>query len=535
MKFSFRTTILLAAGLASHAYGGSVKTIFVIAMENHNWTQPATQVSPAQIFANPAAPYINSLVTPGNPNAAQASFASNKLNSGVGVHPSAPNYIWAEGGSNFGVLNDNNPFGSGGSNQTTTNSLSNFLQKAGKTWRSYQEDTDVSLTNNQPVPLSQYTVPLVGISGNFTTGTNIYNGSNQYNYAPKHNPMAYFTTTNGGNDMTTTNPFAHNYAPLQQLTTDLASNTVAQYNWISPDQFNDAHSALTAGFTYHGTHYTGDLAAIAQGDNFLSILVPQIMASQAYQNDGAIIIWWDETEGGDDATRTLSEIVISPDAKGNAYSNNILYTHSSDLLTMQEIFSVGPCLLGACSATDLSDLFKPGAILDIYTGLQNPTFAGTPGKCPTSWICSGSPDPGFSPYAPTTNQYAAPIFPTMAYSPTIYGGSGVIRQLTSMTWQGGATYTFNLGTGLPLHEPDGVTLVAGWPGTQGAARLYLTMGTGYGQVAAFDIPSPAPGGFSNLPITFTLPTNSPAIGQAIGVMIYVSAPSGYSANFSIMP
>jgi hypothetical protein len=535
MKLSFRTTILLTAGLACQAYGGSVKTIFVIAMENHNWTQPSTQTSPAQIFGNPAAPYVNSLVTPGNPNAAQTSYASNYLNSGIGVHPSAPNYIWAEAGSNLGIFNDNNPFGTGGSNQTTLNSLSNFLQKSGKTWRSYQEDIDVTLTNNQPLPLNQYTVPLVGISGNFTTGTNAYNGSNQYNYAPKHNPMVYFTTTNGGNDATTSNPFAHNYVPLQQLATDLASNTVAQYNWITPDQYNDMHTGLTAGFTYHGTPYTGDQAGVAQGDNFLSIVVPQIMASQAYKNDGAIVIWWDETEGGDDPGRTLGEIIISPDAKGNAYTNNILYSHSSDLLTMQEVFSVGPCLLGACTATDLSDLFKPGAILDIYTFLQNPTFSGTPGTCPTSWICSGSPAPGFSPYAPTTSQYASPIFPTMAYSPTVYGGSGVMRQLTSMTWQGGATYTFNLGTGLPLHEPDGVTLVAGWPGTQGAARLYLTMGTGYGQVAAFDIPSPAPGGFSNLPITFTLPTNSPAIGQAIGVMLYVSAPSGYSANFSIMP
>jgi hypothetical protein len=69
-----------------------------------------------------------------------------------------------------------------------------------------------------------------------------------------------------------------------------------------------------------------------------------------------------ETEGGDDPSRTIGEIVISPDAKGNAYTNNILYTHSSDLLTMQEIFNVGPCLLDACNATDLSNLFVAGAI-----------------------------------------------------------------------------------------------------------------------------------------------------------------------------
>ena len=36
------------------------------------------------------------------------------------------------------------------------------------------------------------------------------------------------------------------------------NNTVGRYNWITPDQYNDAHSSLTGGFTYNGTHYTGD-------------------------------------------------------------------------------------------------------------------------------------------------------------------------------------------------------------------------------------------------------------------------------------
>jgi hypothetical protein len=96
---------------------------------------------------------------------------------------------------------------------------------------------------------------------------------------------------------------AQNVYPLAQLFHDLNNNSVGLYNWITPNQFNDAHSALSGGFTYQGTHYTGDQAGIAQGDNFLSIVVPQIMTSPAYQNNGLIIIWWDETEGGDDASR----------------------------------------------------------------------------------------------------------------------------------------------------------------------------------------------------------------------------------------
>jgi len=35
---------------------------------------------------------------------------------------------------------------------------------------------------------------------------------------------------------------------------------------------------------------------------------------------------------------TTQATLIFPDAKGNGYTNNIVYTHSSDLLTMQEIW-----------------------------------------------------------------------------------------------------------------------------------------------------------------------------------------------------
>src|SRR5690242_10491337 len=72
-----------------------IGSVFVIAMENHNFTQPASQTSPQPIFGNPAAPFLNGLITPNNPNAAQVSFALSYVNAGMGVHPSEPNYVWA--------------------------------------------------------------------------------------------------------------------------------------------------------------------------------------------------------------------------------------------------------------------------------------------------------------------------------------------------------------------------------------------------------------------------------------------------------
>ena len=352
-----------------------VKKVFVIAMENHNWTQPGSQTSPHQIFQNPAAPFINSLVNGTSGISNQVAFANGYINAGSGIHPSEPNYIWAEAGTNFGVLNDDQPYHADCSPdtvQTTNQHLSAFLTVARKSWKSYQEDTNVDATNT-PLPASSWTVPLFNKSGVFNApGGNAYNYSNQYNYAAKHNPMVFFTDTNGGCNTSPSNPQRLHYPPLQQLPLDLANNTVADYNWITPDQYNDQHSTLASGYgQYPNSSATADFANIAQGDNFLARIVPLIMASDAYQDHGLIVLWWDESEGGDDPSRTLPFIIISKEARKNVnevpYSNTIPYSHSSFLRTMQEIFGVDPkhgytWLGGAAGATDLSDLFKPGAI-----------------------------------------------------------------------------------------------------------------------------------------------------------------------------
>jgi phosphatidylinositol-3-phosphatase len=68
MKFGFSRKLGVAAVLAALGNLGAnaqeIKKVFVIAMENHNWTQPANQFSGGiqQIYQNPSAPFINSLV-----------------------------------------------------------------------------------------------------------------------------------------------------------------------------------------------------------------------------------------------------------------------------------------------------------------------------------------------------------------------------------------------------------------------------------------------------------------------------------------
>jgi hypothetical protein len=176
----------------------------------------------------------------------------------------------------------------------------------------------------------------------------------QYNYAVKHNPMSFYLDSSSS---------ATNGLTFSKLQSDLTNNTYAKYNWITPNQYNDMHSALTGGFTYNGVHYTGDQAAVAQGDNFLSIIVPEIEATTAFQNGTAMIeLWWDESEGGDTSQYTIPEIIISKDAIGNGYDVTENVTHSADLLTNEEIFQTGSCLLAACTSPDLSAAFQPGSI-----------------------------------------------------------------------------------------------------------------------------------------------------------------------------
>jgi len=399
----------LAACFSSTAFAQDsnkkIGAVFYIELENHNWTQAGDATAPNQIFGCVAAPYINSLVTPDNKNAKDVSYAiayHNALATPTGntpsIHPSEPNYLWQEAGSNFGIFNDNDPFVTpGGSvaaiaaflaaNPTFTGEhLTGLMEKNGLSWYAYQEDIDLLNTdggnfNNSggtitstPAPEKDWTVPLSSFSGTSTSYTNPFNGSNQYNFACKHDGTLFFKDTNGGNVTDTKNKKRKNYRPMQQLFKDLETNSVARYNLITPDQFNEMHSALTNGFVYNGVAYTGDLSQIAAADNFLSIVIPQIMASQAYQDNGVIILWTDETEGTNqnDFAHTLAFIVISKLAKGHAFISVKDYTHSSDLATLQKVFGLrantpsgylndaaNPQLDGT---TDISDMFKPGVV-----------------------------------------------------------------------------------------------------------------------------------------------------------------------------
>jgi phosphatidylinositol-3-phosphatase len=279
---------LRAAGLDSSG------TVFIILMENHNWSD---------IKGSPDAPYINKTLLP------IASYTDQYYNP-AGIHPSEPNYLWLEAGTNFGITNDKLP---ATNHQSTTNHFVTQLKNAGISWKTYQE----------------------GITGMACPTTN------NYPYAPKHNPFVYFDDVVSAGCTAVMRPFT-------ELAGDLSNGTTARYNFITPNLINDMH----------------DSAAplnnpVLQGDTWLSQNLPMILQSGAYQNNGVVFITWDEGVNGDGP---IGMIVLSPLAKGAGYHNATFYTHSSTLRTLQKIFNVRPLLNGAGTAQDLSDLLVPNAI-----------------------------------------------------------------------------------------------------------------------------------------------------------------------------
>src|ERR1019366_3240033 len=135
-----------------------------------------------------------------------------------------------------------------------------------------------------------------------------------------------------------------NIRPYTELATDLTAGTVAQYNFLTPNLCNDMHGASGC-----------PSDSIATGDTWLSQQIPIIMASNAYKNNGAIFITWDESEGGENP---IGMIVLSPKAKGNGYQGAIKYYHSSMVRTVEDVFGLTPLIADSANQPNLSDLFN---------------------------------------------------------------------------------------------------------------------------------------------------------------------------------
>lgn len=294
-----------------------VRTVFLIVMENHNWSS---------IYQSSHAPYINRVLLP------QSSYATHYYNP-PGNHPSLPNYLWLEAGTNCFpgpgcIHSDRSPTSY---RIHSSAHLTALMSRAGISWRNYSEN--ISGTS---CPLSQHSVLSIGAENGVP-------GTASDLYAPRHNPFVYFAD-NTDNFSSQSHTCIDHVRPFGEFAGDLAHDRVAMYNFITPNLCDDMHSGCPILSNQ-----------VAQGDTWLSRVIPSIQRSRAFARGGVIFITWDEGESGDGP---IGMIVLSSDAKGHGYHNAVRYTHSSTLRTIEEIFGLHPLLGGAAHATDLRGLFR---------------------------------------------------------------------------------------------------------------------------------------------------------------------------------
>ena len=269
-------------------------TVFTIVLENHDYKE---------IIGSPNAPYINSLL----PQGALAT-AYKDTN-----HPSLPNYLHLiSGADQYPGYIDLDPTFSPYFPADHPN-LGTQLEAAGIPWRAYQE--------SMPSPCA------LTSSGH---------------YAPKHDPFLYFKDQQlGPNSLC-----AMTNVPYSQFAADLAGGTY-RYMWITPDLISDGHDP------------TNDpAAALTASDTWLSVNVPKILASDAYQAGGILFIVWDEAEGraGDDPD-LIPMIVLAKNLPHPGTTKNTPFTHSSYLATIEDLLHL-PRLATVSSTPTLMPLMQ---------------------------------------------------------------------------------------------------------------------------------------------------------------------------------
>lgn len=269
------------------------KHVIWIWMENH---------SVGDIIGNTSqAPYLNSL-------AAECGLATNYHNI---THPSAPNYLAATSGVSMGSL-----------------PVFSYL------------DCDESIVCN-----------MAGSQGIFGQGETVksYEESMPSNcdlsdsgeYAVRHNPEVYYTSLS---------TCATDDVAYPELATDLASNTLPAFSFITPNLIDDMHD---------GT--------VAQGDSWLAANLPAILSSSAYTSGStAVFITFDEGSGGtvgescaantSDTSCVVPTFVISPSTPAGARSST-LFSHYSLLGTTEALLGL-PKLGQAASAATLTAAFN---------------------------------------------------------------------------------------------------------------------------------------------------------------------------------
>ncbi|RWA13173.1 hypothetical protein EKO27_g1939 [Xylaria grammica] len=233
-------------------------------------------------------------IAAGDPNLAYLATKGILLDNYYAItHPSQPNYIVAGGASTHNIIDD-------GFRRidAATESIADLLEAGQVSWGIYQED-----------------MPYSGFQGTYV---NQQNGANDY--VRKHNPLVSYDSV--GTDV---NRLARtkNFTLFDR---DLASNTLPQWMFITPNMTNDGH----------------DTSVTVAGKWARSFLDPLLSNANFNKDRTLIILTFDESESYLKENRVFSVLLGSavPSSKVGT-TDSTRYNHYSLTKTVEDNWALG--------------------------------------------------------------------------------------------------------------------------------------------------------------------------------------------------
>jgi len=218
-------------------------------------------------------------------------------------HPSLPNYFVLTVGK---LIASSDSY----SGTVTDDNIVRELIAAGRTWKCYAQG-----------------LPSVG-----------YVGGDKGSYTRHHNPFTYLgDVTGSATQRNNIVPFEGNFAA------DLAAGHLPDFSFVVPDEAHDAHSG-----------------PLATADAWLQTNVGPFLASPAFQNDGLLIVTFDEADKSDGAHGggRVAWVAASPRSKPG-YRSATLFQHESTLRLALKALGVTSFPNGAATAPDMDEFFVP--------------------------------------------------------------------------------------------------------------------------------------------------------------------------------
>jgi phosphatidylinositol-3-phosphatase len=427
-----------------------IRHVFIIVLENES---ESVTFGPSS-----AAPYLATQLK------SQGAFVPNYY--GVG-HNSLDNYIAMIGGqppnsttqadcptwenmstdtaSSYGAVE-----GTGCIYPADTPTIANQLTNAGLNWGGYMDEMGLDPSREA----STCPAPVVGQADN----TESAEASAPYDeYAERHDPFMYY-------DSITSNASycQQHVVNLSNLTTALQSvSTTPNYVFITPDLCNDGHNSGSG-----CDNGTGQEGGLSQVNTFLKAWVPEILASPAYQQNGLLLITFDEASTADASSccgeiagpgaanpggsgpggGDVGAVMLSPFINAGTVTQTA-YNHYSMLGSVEDLFGLPH--IGYAQLPGETDFGS-----DIYTNYNSST-------CSAAFAC-GLPEnslsvPALASTAGTSNKIKLSLKATAASGNTIKSFEVDDENLSSKTPAWTTLASATTATNLTFSGTDGDT------------------------------------------------------------------------------